>query len=221
MISLSLEQLEIYSSASVSFPFTLEGHGLAFCSHMCVECMHVCVCMDVENRRSRWPSTLLMWDLSEIWASLAKQLAPGILSLPPKGWENSWHAYLVSTLVLEIWVSSLTLEWKVLYPLSHLPSLLCIFFKCVWVFAFRYVCTPQSCSVCEGQKRVLDLLQLEVEMVVNQHVGGRNWTGVLWKSNKNTLTTEPSLQSLIHSLYVSLLYLLVATPTPTVYKTES
>lgn len=36
---------------------------------------------------------------------------------------------------------------------------------------------------CEGQKRVLDLMKLELQMVVSLHVGARNLTQVLFKSS--------------------------------------
>ena len=46
-----------------------------------------------------------------------------------------------------------------------------------------------------GQKRVLDPLELELQMVVSHHVGARNQTQVLCKQEQLVfLTSEPSLQ---------------------------
>lgn len=45
-----------------------------------------------------------------------------------------------------------------------------------------YVC--YICAAPEDQKRVSEPLGLELEMVVNHHVGSGNLTLVLWKSSQ-------------------------------------
>lgn len=47
----------------------------------------------------------------------------------------------------------------------------------VWVFCL-HSCAPSSCSPCCGQKRVLDALGLELQMVVSYRVGAENQ---VWK----------------------------------------
>lgn len=56
-----------------------------------------------------------------------------------------------------------------------------------------YVCAPCACLVPAKVRRVLDLLKLELQMVVDHHVCAG--TQVIYKSNKwSVLTSEPSLQ---------------------------
>lgn len=43
-------------------------------------------------------------------------------------------------------------------------------------FACIYVCVPFECSSHRGQKRVSDLLEMELQMVVKCHVGVVNLT---------------------------------------------
>lgn len=55
---------------------------------------------------------------------------------------------------------------------------------CTDVFlAYMYMCKPQVCSA-HGQKRVLDPLDLELQIVMNHHMCAGNYTQVLCKSNK-------------------------------------
>ena len=49
-----------------------------------------------------------------------------------------------------------------------------------------HICICTVCVTCEGQKRVLDPLELELQMVMNQHVGARNQTQVLIRTNKSS-----------------------------------
>ena len=44
------------------------------------------------------------------------------------------------------------------------------FILCIWVFCLH------MCLYMPGQKKVSDLLELELQMVVSHHVGARNWT---------------------------------------------
>lgn len=50
-----------------------------------------------------------------------------------------------------------------------------------------------------GQKRAPDHLKLDFQMIERCHVGAGNWTQILCKNSKCSLTTEPSPQPL--SLY--------------------
>jgi hypothetical protein len=52
-----------------------------------------------------------------------------------------------------------------------------LFVLCVWVFCL-HVCLCPTCmaGVCEGQKRALDPLKLELQMLVNHYVGAGNQT---------------------------------------------
>lgn len=58
------------------------------------------------------------------------------------------------------------------------------FFLCVWCFAYIHVCAVYVCSAHGGYKRVADSLKLGFQMAVAQHIGARNQTRVLYKSNK-------------------------------------
>lgn len=49
----------------------------------------------------------------------------------------------------------------------------------------KYVYTMDMRSDFKGQKRTLDPLKLELQMVVSYHVGGGNRTQVLWESALN------------------------------------
>lgn len=40
---------------------------------------------------------------------------------------------------------------------------------------------PGSCG---GQKKVLDLLKLELQMAVSHYVGAGSWTWIFWKSSQ-------------------------------------
>lgn len=56
---------------------------------------------------------------------------------------------------------------------------------CVWAFCPRVcLCTACMPGANGGQKEVLDPLELDIQMVVNQHVGAGNWTQLPWKSNQ-------------------------------------
>jgi hypothetical protein len=44
------------------------------------------------------------------------------------------------------------------------------------VFLFVYLCTTCVPNINEGQKRSLDLLELELQTTVSQDVGGKNQT---------------------------------------------
>jgi hypothetical protein len=50
-------------------------------------------------------------------------------------------------------------------------------FACMYAWA-------HTCSALGGQKKVSGLLELELQMVVNYHVGAENQTQVLQKSNQ-------------------------------------
>lgn len=49
------------------------------------------------------------------------------------------------------------------------------------------------CHACGGQKRASDGLELELQLVVTNHVDAGNRSQVLWKNSKVLLITEPSL----------------------------
>jgi hypothetical protein len=59
---------------------------------------------------------------------------------------------------------------------------------CVCV-ACLYVCASYVCLVSRLQKRVLDCLKLELQMVVSHHVGAGNWTPGLLQEQPALLTT--------------------------------
>lgn len=48
----------------------------------------------------------------------------------------------------------------------------CLFSLCVNGFACMDVCVPLLCSACEDQKRVLEPLKLELQMVESLHIEG-------------------------------------------------
>ena len=50
---------------------------------------------------------------------------------------------------------------------------LCSFYAC-GCFVCSYVSAPHACSTCGGQKRALDPVRQELQMVVGQHVGTGN-----------------------------------------------
>jgi hypothetical protein len=54
------------------------------------------------------------------------------------------------------------------------------------------MCTPCVLSALGGQREASDLLELELQMVVSDHVGAGNQT---WVFYENLSTSEPSLQS--------------------------
>lgn len=60
-----------------------------------------------------------------------------------------------------------------------------------------YFCAPHMCLVPMETKRGYWVLRTRVEMVVSCHMVAGTQTPVLWKNNQFSLTTEPSLQSLI------------------------
>lgn len=45
-----------------------------------------------------------------------------------------------------------------------------------------YVCEPHVCYACQGQERLLNPLELELQGVVNNHVGAGNETGASAKA---------------------------------------
>lgn len=54
----------------------------------------------------------------------------------------------------------------------------------VWVFCL-HICLCTRCIPCAhgGQKWALDPLQLQLHMVVRDHMGAGNWTPVLWENS--------------------------------------
>lgn len=60
-----------------------------------------------------------------------------------------------------------------------------------------FLCTIYVHSAQAQQKRVLDALTLELQMVMNDHVGAGTPACVLFKSSKWS-TPEPSLQPHLH-----------------------
>ena len=58
-----------------------------------------------------------------------------------------------------------------------------------------YVCIMPVCSVHSGQKRVSDILELELQRVVNRHVGVGNGT-VSLQELLMPLNAEPCVQPL-------------------------
>lgn len=56
------------------------------------------------------------------------------------------------------------------------------FLLCVWVFC-QHVCLCKS-GTSRSQKRMLDRLELKLQMGVSQLLGGGNWTQILWKNNQ-------------------------------------
>ena len=64
-------------------------------------------------------------------------------------------------------------------------------------FCLHDVCVPCAYSALRGQKRAMDPLELEFQVVLNCHVVAGNRTQVLWKGS--LLTTESSLQLQISS----------------------
>lgn len=71
--------------------------------------------------------------------------------------------------------------------LSHfiLFYLLFYFILCVWMFyLYLCLCTACVCRTYRGQKKALDLLVLELQMVVSHPIGSGSWSYVLWKNNQ-------------------------------------
>lgn len=62
---------------------------------------------------------------------------------------------------------------------------------CFTVYA--YVCFACMSGACDGQKRALDIVKLELQVFVNHCVYAGNETQVLGKST-STLTAKPSAQ---------------------------
>lgn len=46
--------------------------------------------------------------------------------------------------------------------------------NCIYFYVFMHVCLSCACGSQEGQKRALDLLKLELQMVVNHCIGAGN-----------------------------------------------
>lgn len=65
------------------------------------------------------------------------------------------------------------------------------------------VCASCVCA-CRGQRRVQDLLELELLMVVSPYVGAGNWILVFWKSNQcsELLSYLSSFQILMHFWFI-------------------
>lgn len=86
--------------------------------------------------------------------------------------------------VLFFWSETLYVAWLIIKNLYF-----------IYVYGyFASKCVPHRCSACRGQKRVLDSLELELEMIVSLHV---------WESNLGPLEDqlvllnfEPSFQFL-------------------------
>jgi hypothetical protein len=55
----------------------------------------------------------------------------------------------------------------------------------VWVFVCMHVCGAM-CMPCAhgGQKRALDFLELDLQMIVSCHVDAKNQTHVFWRSSQ-------------------------------------
>ena len=65
----------------------------------------------------------------------------------------------------------------------HLLKILQLFYA--WVF-YLYLCqcTPSMPVIYGSQKKVLDALELKLQVVVSCHVGAGNWIHVFWKSSQ-------------------------------------
>lgn len=59
------------------------------------------------------------------------------------------------------------------------------FFYVYESFACLYASKPCASSVCGGQNRDSESLELELHMVVTLHVGAGSSTSVLWRSSKH------------------------------------
>lgn len=74
---------------------------------------------------------------------------------------------------------------------------------------YLYVCPPYHIwcwsGVRKGQKRVLNPLEIESQIVVSNHVSYRNWTSVLWKNNECLyhwpISPVPILKSVVVKLW--------------------
>lgn len=94
--------------------------------------------------------------------------------------------------------SEVGITWLRFFVLFFL-NFFCFHFKfCSYVrmcFVCMHVCVLCMCKMHGDQKRALDFLRVNLQVVVSPHEGVGNWTLVLWKSSICSLTTEPSLQS--------------------------
>lgn len=68
------------------------------------------------------------------------------------------------------------IKWKWKYNIY-------IYFMCISVLPLC-ACVYTMCSALGSQKRALEFLELEIQIVVKCFVGARNWTLVLWKNSK-------------------------------------
>lgn len=91
---------------------------------------------------------------------------------------------------LIVWAqSSPSLSWT---PELLLLLLLIYVYGCLGCMHVR---SPYICSVHGGQKKAWNLLGLELQMVVRQHVGARSQTWILSQEQPVLLATESSLQT--------------------------
>lgn len=66
-----------------------------------------------------------------------------------------------------------------------------------------YVCALYACSASENERRALDSLSVEFQIVVNHHVGTENQqTHLLCKRNSAHHTCVLSPTPILHSFYV-------------------
>jgi hypothetical protein len=77
------------------------------------------------------------------------------------------------------------LSWQGLYLLSHLSRVYipCLYFYFIlhififiygWIFCLMYVCAAYACRVSESQKKVLDPLELELQLAISCRVEAGN-----------------------------------------------
>jgi len=100
-----------------------------------------------------------------------------------------WEA-IVLECVIAVWQSAFIYYSNQNYSSS--TSALRLSFKEIWSFFFffffffgLYVCLQIKCvsGTLRDQKRVLDPLRLELQMVASPDMGAGNWTQVLWESS--------------------------------------
>lgn len=51
-------------------------------------------------------------------------------------------------------------------------------------FVLMHICVVTGHSASWGQKRAWDILEVELQMILNDHIGARNLTCILWKSSQ-------------------------------------
>ena len=80
------------------------------------------------------------------------------------------------------WLNSLKLD--TLTTLKVAMGLLHLFFQCVYAFCLHVCLYTCVYSAQRDQKGELDPVGLEVQMVLNCHVGAENRTWILWKRSQ-------------------------------------